>query len=408
MHIQPVLPNTASAEPSGRPPVLGLAFDCDLSIESHAQSAGQFSTDLRIGAGQISSAKSELDELRFRCHQQDDLTTDIDYFLSCKDPRNCRPMVLILRNGSRPAAAFLFHEVCFVWLGTGVCGAGDSAGEGLLIAPASERELFLKRALHELVKVQKRFHTARFRLKTSGAEILAAYQAPGVSSKLVEGTVRHTLPLAETYSNMMASFGLRTRRSLRTKRRQLEDALQPDFFPGLAPELAFDVMRYLRPRSSSKNTSMWHFESRRKFLHSHPDAFAMALRSQAGIWLSVLCGWRRNETTYVDLQMNHSEYKRESLSAVMRAFLLEHEIGAGMKYITFVGGCSALLERYCRPPEAVLDLLVIRSSMRSWCLRKAIGGLCDRSFNQWIYLQTSQRHLVNDNFPVTTHSQMGT
>ena len=88
------------------------------------------------------------------------------------------------------------------------------------------------------------------------------------------------------------------------------------------------------------------------------------------------------------MQLNHSEYKRESLSAVMRAFLLEHEILAGQRKLTFVGGCSALLERYCNPEAAVVDLLVTRSSIRAWCLHKAIGRFGDQNFKQWIYLCT--------------------
>jgi hypothetical protein len=390
MQIRPTVSNTVSVGelPEGidsHIPALCSPFDRLFPLGSSVESAPQFSTDLLVGAVPILSVKAELDELRSRCNQQDDLTTDIDYFLSCKHPRNCRPVVLILRNKSRAAAAVFLHEVCFVWLGTGLCGAGDSAGDGLLIAPAEEREVFLRRAIDELINVQKRFHTVRLRVKTLSGAALVGYAASGINSKLIERTVKHTFPLAGSYADMLASFGLRTRRSLRTKRRQLEEALRPDFFSSLAPEQAMDAMRYLRPRSSSFARSMWYFESRRKFLKSRSDAFAMALRSHDGTWLSFLSGWRRNGTTYVDMQLNHSAFKRESLSAVMRAFLLEHEIGAGQKYITFVGGCSSLLERYCSPEEAVVDLLVTRISIRGWCLKQAIRRFCERSFSQWIY-----------------------
>jgi hypothetical protein len=112
----------------------------------------------------------------------------------------------------------------------------------------------------------------------------------------------------------------------------------------------------------------------------------MALRSYDGTWLSVLSGWRGNEITFVDMQLNHTAFRRESLSAVMRAFLLENEISAGQKYITFVGGSSALLERYCTPNEEVADLIVARPSVRGWCVKEAIRRCCDRSFRQWLYL----------------------
>lgn len=379
MQIRPTIANIASAaELPGQ-----VGSPVSFSRTSLLESPAQFSTDLLIGAGAILSVKHELDELRLRCHQQDDLTTDVDYFLSCKHPRNCRPVVLLFRRGSRPAAAILLHEVCFVWFGTRLCAAGDSSGDGLLIAPQHQREAFLRRAIHELVN--KRFHTVRFCVKTSAGKTLLPHGVAGLKSRWVERTVKHRLALADTYPGMLASFGPRTRRSLRTKRRQLEEIHRPDFFSSLDPEQAFAVMSYLRARSSSPFRSKWYFRARREFLRSRPNAFAIALRSHDGTWLSFLSGWRRNGTTYVDLQMNHSAFKRESISAVMRAFLLENEIAAGQKHLEFVGGCSVLLERYCSPSEKVVDLLVTRSTIDGWCLKQAVELFCATGFKRWLY-----------------------
>lgn len=381
MHFSPAVSNASALEfpePLVSPVVLPFG--------SAAPSAAQFSTDLLIGAGPIRAIKQELDELRARCDQQEDVTTDVDYFLSYKDPRNCRPVVLTFRSQSRLEAAVFFHQVCFVWVGTGLGCAGDSVGDGLLIAPAYEREAFLRRAIEELISVQKKFHTIRLLVKSSKSARLVDFESSGVHSKLIERTVKHRLELKESYPAMLASFGLRTRRSLRAKRRQLEETLRPNLLPRMAAEEAFQAMCYLRARSSLPSRSMWYFEGRRRILHAHPDAFAMGLRAGDGTWLSVLSGWRRNGTTYVDVQLNHSAFVRESLSAVMRAFLLEHEISLGQKYIVFVGGCSALLERYCNPTESVVDLLVTRHSVRGWWFKKTIRAFCDPGFEQWIYL----------------------
>jgi hypothetical protein len=381
MQFSPALSNASAAELPQRmdPPIL-------LALGSAAPSAAQYSTDLLIGVEQILSIKQELEQLRLRCHQQDDVTTDIDYFLTSKDPQNRRPIVVIFRAESALVAAAFFHQVCFVGVGSGLACAGDPMGDGLLIAPAQERETFLRCAIEELVNVQKKFHTVRLRVKTSRPSLLVDFEAPGLRNKFIERTVQHRLVLAETYEEMLASFGLRTRRSLRAKRRQLENNLRPDFFPGIAAEEAFEAMCFLRAKSSMPARSMWYFEGLRKMLHTREDAFAMGLRSKDGTWLSVLSGWRRNGTTYIDVQLNHSTYMRESLSAVMRAFLLEYEISVGQKYIVFVGGCSALLERYCSPHEAFADLVVTRSSLSGWLFKKAVGTFCDPSFKQWVYL----------------------
>ena len=381
MQFSPALSTASAAELPQRmdPPIL-------LALGSAAPSTAQYSTDLLIGVEQILSVKQELDQLRLRCHQQDDVTTDIDYFLTSKDPQNRRPIVVVFRAESALVAAAFFHQVCFVGVGSGLACAGDPMGDGLLIAPAQERETFLRCAIEELVSVQKKFHTVRLRVKTSRTALLVDFEASGLRNKFIERTVQHRLVLSETYEEMLASFGLRTRRSLRAKRRQLENNLQPDFFPGIAAEEAFEAMSFLRAKSSMPARSVWYFEGLRKMLHTREDAFAMGLRSKDGTWLSVLSGWRRNGTTYIDVQLNHSTFMRESLSAVMRAFLLEYEISIGQKYIVFVGGCSALLERYCSPQEAFADVVVTRSSVSGWLFKKAVETFCDPSFKQWVYL----------------------
>ncbi|HXP07616.1 MAG TPA: hypothetical protein VN828_03930, partial [Acidobacteriaceae bacterium] len=270
MQFSPALSNASAAELPQRmdPPIL-------LALGSAAPSAAQYSTDLLIGVEQILSFKQELDQLRLRCHQQDDVTTDIDYFLTSKDPQNRRPIVVVFRAESALVAAAFFHQVCFVGVGSGLACAGDPMGDGLLIAPAQEREAFLRCAIEELVNVQKKFHTVRLRVKTSRTALLVDFESSGLRNKFIERTVQHRLVLSETYEEMLASFGLRTRRSLRTKRRQLENNLQPDFFPGIAAEEAFEAMSFLRAKSSMPARSVWYFEGLRKMLHTREDAFAM-------------------------------------------------------------------------------------------------------------------------------------
>jgi hypothetical protein len=67
----------------------------------------------------------------------------------------------------------------------------------------------------------------------------------------------------------------------------------------------------------------------------------------------------------VDLQMNDMHYKKESISAVMRAFMLEHEIGRKQELINFVGGSSLLLRRYCEPIEPCTDIFVAKPGLLS-------------------------------------------
>jgi hypothetical protein len=100
-------------------------------------------------------------------------------------------------------------------------------------------------------------------------------------------------------------------------------------------------------------------------LCERPGFFCMGMCLPNGEWLSILSGWRRNRVTHVDLQMNDSRFKKESLSAVMRAFMLEHEIARKQQWIDFVGGTSLLLRRYCYPIEPCTDIFLWRPGLRA-------------------------------------------
>jgi hypothetical protein len=65
---------------------------------------------------------------------------------------------------------------------------------------------------------------------------------------------------------------------------------------------------------------------------------------------------------HVDLQRNDRRFRKDSLSAVMRAFMSEHEIARGT---------SMLLRRYCRPIESCTDVFLWRPGLRA-ILSKAV------------------------------------
>jgi hypothetical protein len=60
------------------------------------------------------------------------------------------------------------------------------------------------------------------------------------------------------------------------------------------------------------------------------------------------------------------------LSAVMRCFMLEHEIALRQHSIDFVGGTSMLLRRYCRPVEAASYAFVWKPGLRATFTRTVV------------------------------------
>jgi hypothetical protein len=208
------------------------------------------------------------------------------------------------------------------------------------------------------------------------------------------GHIQRKLPLERTYHAMLASMGSRTRRSLAGKRKQLEAQAHVVFTPSLEPAQALEAMLSLQPRSIPDRIDGF-YHARYNLLFEIPDFFCMGLRLPDGTWLSVLSGWRRNRVTYVDLQMNDLHFKKESLSAVMRAFMLEHEISKQQELLHFVGGTSLLLRRYCQPIEPCTDGFFWRPCLRATLFHMVVPFMKPESLYQHVKAEAEVQSSVD-------------
>jgi hypothetical protein len=248
-------------------------------------------------------------------------------------------------------------------VGLGLFRGGDYIGESLVAGPEAHRVHYVHLASQALLK-ERRVHGVSLSIKAS-ADSCIGIMGPASNFRRFRVTeVQHKLPLESTYEGMLARLGPRTRRSLAGKRQQLEKSTNVKFIPALEPEQSLQVMLALEARSMPRRITKF-FHARYRLLRLNSDFFTMGLRSPDGPWLSLLTGWRRNGVTYVDLQMNDMHYKKESISAVMRAFMLEHEIARKQQLINFVGGSSLLLRRYCEPIEPCTDVFIWKPCLRA-------------------------------------------
>jgi hypothetical protein len=320
-------------------------------------------TQLLIGNRAVHSCLAEIRELRRRCGQEDDLTTEPEYFIAANTLANRRCAAVLIRREQELEACVLFFEHTRLGVGLGLFRGGDYIGESLVAGPESYRVQYVHLAAQALLK-KRRIHGVSLSVKApldSCLEIMG----PASNVRRFSGTVvQHKLPLESTYEGMLARLGPRTRRSLAGKRQQLEKSANVQFLPVLDPDQSMQVMLALETKSTPQRINQF-FHARYRLLRANSDFFSMGLRLPDGQWLSLLTGWRRNGVTYVDLQMNDMHHKKESLSAVMRAFMLEHEIGRKQKLINFVGGSSLLLRRYCEPIEPCTEIFVWKRCLRA-------------------------------------------
>jgi hypothetical protein len=320
-------------------------------------------TELLIGHGALRSHLAEVLELRRRCGQEDDLTTEPEYFMAANTLANRRCSAVLIRRDRELEACVLFYEHTRLGIGIGLFRGGDYIGESLVVGREPLRATYVHLATQALLK-KWRIHGISLTIKAPTDRCIEIMGPASDFRRFRSSEVQHKLPLESTYEGMLARLGPRTRRSLAGKRQQLEKSANVKFVPVLEPDQALEVMLELEPKSMPQRITAF-FHARYHLLRAKTDFFSMGLRLPDGPWLSLLSGWRRHGVTYVDLQMNDMHCKKESISAVMRAFMLENEIARKQQLINFVGGSSLLLRRYCEPLEPCTDFFVAKQGLRS-------------------------------------------
>jgi hypothetical protein len=342
-------------------------------------------TELIIGKRNLRAFSPAILELRLRSGQQDDLMTDPRYLIAANTLNRRVTAVLIRRDNNLEACVF-FYEHCKFGIGLGVMRGGGLIGENCVAGREAFRLQYIQFAAQALLR-HWRIHGVSISVRARLDDCLEVMGPKSSYRIFSERNIQYKLRLESTYSGMLAAMGPRTRRSLAAKRRQLETRAHAIFLPSLKPASALEAMLELQKRSLAKRiTEFYHARSR--LLQEAPEFFCMGLRLPDGPWLSVLSGWRRNGVTYIDLQMNHMHFKQESISAVMRAFMLEHEIACKQEFIHFIGGTSLLLRRYCEPSESCTDAFFWRPYLRARLTNMVIPRLRPKSFYAFVKLGT--------------------
>lgn len=326
------------------------------------------------GHAKVLTLHQDLCDLAERCGQHG-VMADLPFFLSA-----CRlvakvPHLLVLRDsmGVLQAAVF-FYKYAIGGLSSGVYVPADHCGERTVLAPEPLRSLYAWQAAEFLI--ERGAHLVFLSLRngdfTSGNFAVSADQQRGpLNCATRRRTVLRTLRMASTFEATVAGMGSHTRRNLRHYRRLAESHFGAAFvseasiseseFVALNRQSLYPVVPWL---------AKWRFRQARGW----PGSLFAGLRANDGSWLSMIGGRRREGITYIDWQMNCSDFPAFSIGTAMRAYLLEHEITRGTQLLTF--------EDQTRHPmngafieESVTDLLLARPSLSPHVLRKAAARL---------------------------------
>ena len=283
-----------------------------------------------------------------RSFQQNDTLLDPGFFLASVS-EGWAPRVVAVRHGSELAGVVCAKErtVCGVRLGVvyadltfGCMLLGDSleqqrtfliALETLLASPATRGlRLTVRQHSPELAAVRKLLASSHLDTRFSRVK-------------------KHlSLVLPDTYEQLLLSFGSTTRRNFRYYRRRCEIAGHI-YLENLSMDELHLAAFYLAPKCTipSRRRSIDKFL---KMTSTADRPLAVGLKHRNGEWLSIACGVYRPAACMILVQLNNDrEFPRDSLSVVLRSYLIESLIHKGTKELTFWGGTARPLSRYATP-----------------------------------------------------------
>jgi hypothetical protein len=276
---------------------------------------------------------------------QNDILLDPEFFLASV-AENWVPRVVAVSHGSELAGVVYARERILPGFRLGIVYSDSTLGSILFGDPLEQQDTFLI-ALETLL-ASGGTRGIRLRVRRRSPELAAVLKL--LASSRVDFHFLHvnghaSLSLPGTYEQLLLSFGYTTRHNFRYYRRRFETAGHV-YLDNLSLDELRSAAFYLEPKCSMPARP----HSTDRFLKMTATAdrpLAVGLKHRNGEWLSIIGGVYRPDAGVLLLQLNNDrEFPRESLSVVLRGYLIESLIHQGMKEFIIWGGTAPPLSRY--------------------------------------------------------------
>jgi len=294
--------------------------------------------------------------------QVDEATLDPEFFLA-SITKGWGPRVVAVYSAGDVVGIMYTKERIISGIPTGIVYGDGSLGGILLSNSVNHQHVF--RLATELLLASPGIRGARLLILESSGEFDAVRQL--IASRSVDGQCSliennnwtvwkyHShLHLTDTYAQFLEGLGSTTRHNFRYYRRRFE-AAGNQFIESLSMDELRTVARDLRPKSKfTAQLRLPDFEKSLDMVTATHRPLAVGLKHRDGTWLSVLGGWYRPGGAVLRFQCNYDgNYDTDSLSTVLRAYLIEDLIRQGLKELVIWGGTGPPLSRYVSYPPTV-------------------------------------------------------
>jgi len=289
--------------------------------------------------------------------------------------------VVVVSQGHRIAGLLYARERLVAGIPTAIVLGDDTLGT-MVVARPEEIESVMQCAVETLLK-----HKAalRFRVPADQLALLQAESAKANAENHFYPEVHHAhLELPRTYDEFLAKVRRPTRHNFNRYRRRSELASN-EFCPDqtftdfcAAAKRLFSVAAHPLPK--------WKFQQSLAMIEATPSRLLIGLRRRGGDWISLAGGWYVGDRAFLALQLNDCTCGRESISLVLRSYLIEQLINRGIRELVFWNGTSAPLSFYTTPREEFT--VYIDSRSHPWRLVRlacvALAKLAPVIFGNWL------------------------
>ena len=298
----------------------------------------------------VVSSPDEIRKLRpfvRRSKSQHDVLFDPEFYLSSVS-KGWEPRVVAVYNQSELAGVVYAKEKILLGYQLGVIYADLSWG-GVSFGDCRHQENAFRIAIEKLLS-SPRTRGIRLRILPGSPELAAIRKI--IDSRQMDVHFSRikdhaNLALPDTYEQLLQSFGSTTRHNFRYYRRRFE-AAGHCYLETLPLDELRSAAIYLNPRCTIPSQP-WAIDRLLDMVATADQPLAVGLRHRNGEWLSVVGGVYRPKAGVLLLQLsNDKNFPRDSLSVVLRGYLIETLIRRGASQFTIWGGTAPPLSRYVK------------------------------------------------------------
>jgi hypothetical protein len=282
-----------------------------------------------------------------RSKSQDDILFDPEFYLSSVS-KGWEPRVVAVYNQRELAGILYAKEKIILGCHLGVIYADLSWG-GVSFGDCVQQENAFRIAIDKLLS-SPGTRGIRLRILPGSPELAAIRKL--IDSRQMDVHFSRikdhaNLALPDTYQQLLQSFGSTTRHNFRYYRRRFE-AAGHCYLETLPLDELRSAAMHLNPRCTIPSQPRA-IDRLLDMVAIADQPLAVGLKHRNGEWLSIVGGVYRPEAGVLLLQLsNDRNFPRDSLSVVLRGYLIETLIRRGARQFTIWGGTAPPLSRYVK------------------------------------------------------------